>query len=257
LDHPSLDAPRLLAETFAASVEHYVELPSTNDQAKLRGATDPCPMPLLVVADRQTAGRGRGVNRWWSGPGSLTFSLLVPPERLPADRAVGPLVALAAGVAVVECLAPLAEPQELGLHWPNDIFAAGRKLGGILIEALANGRHVVGIGLNVNNRLDEAPGEIRAAAVSLAEIADRTFDLTGLLIDLLESLDRQLRLLCESPAQVAGRADALCLQRGRTLTLELTSRRITGRCLGIGIDGGLTLDTAEGPQSFHSGVVRQ
>ena len=86
-------------------------------------------LPLLVVADRQTAGRGRGANRWWTGPGALAFSLLVDGRTVGADRSRSPLVALAAAVAVVDTVAPLLPAHQVGIHWPNDVLVAERKAG--------------------------------------------------------------------------------------------------------------------------------
>ena len=72
-----MDINRILRETFVVEVEHHDELGSTNDRAMQRAKQGASRLPLLVIADRQTAGRGRGGNRWWTGPGSLAFSLLL------------------------------------------------------------------------------------------------------------------------------------------------------------------------------------
>lgn len=247
----------LLAETFVTIVERFAELGSTSDWAKARAAIDDCPLPMLVITDCQTAGRGRGANRWWSDGGSLTFSLAVGPELLPAERAHAPLIALASGVAVVNALAPFVAPQRLGLHWPNDVFVEQRKLGGILIEMLPNRRGVIGIGLNINNRLEDVPPEIRAATVSLGELTGKAHDTTAILVQLLKELERQLAELRSNPALVAGHADQFCLQHGQVLTLDTGQRLVSGRCLGIATDGCLKLETPEGPQSFASGVLRE
>src|SRR5438034_451345 len=101
------------------------------------------------------AGRGRGTNRWWSADGALTFSLVLeaPQERLPMSR--WPQVALVAGVAVCEALERMAPRAEMRVKWPNDVYLAGRKICGILSESVParRDRIVVGIGVNVNNRV--------------------------------------------------------------------------------------------------------
>ncbi len=120
-----------------------------NAQGRELRAQDLC--PSLLVAQRQTAGRGRLGRSWMSRPGaSLTFSLV-----LALDRPDWSGLSLAVGLAVAQALDPAAE--RIGLKWPNDLWlmdgpGQGRKLGGILIEALsAGGRRmaVIGIGLNV------------------------------------------------------------------------------------------------------------
>ena len=90
------------------------------------------------------------------------MSLLLGPDSLPPPgEGRAPLVALAAAVAVAETLAPLLPDHQVGLHWPNDVLAGRQKLAGILIEVLAGGRHMVGIGVNTNNTLADAPLELR------------------------------------------------------------------------------------------------
>ena len=71
-----MDINRILRETFVVEVEQHAELASTNDRAAQRAKQGAKKLPLLVISDRQTAGRGRGGNRWWTGAGSLAFSLL-------------------------------------------------------------------------------------------------------------------------------------------------------------------------------------
>jgi len=251
-----LDVDRVLQETFAARAEHYATLASTSDRAAQAAAEAPGPLPLLVVADEQTAGRGRGTHRWWTGRGSLAISLLIGPEQAatgPQGRS--PLVALATAVAVVETVAPRLPSRRVGIRWPNDVFAAGRKLAGILVEGLPDGRHVVGIGLNTNNTLAEGPPELRQIATTLLELTGEPHNQTEILIALLKHLEDTFRQLVSQPERIGERADELCLQRGETLSLQQGRRTITGLCAGIAPDGALLLDTAQGRRAFYSGVL--
>ena len=249
-----LDLDRTLRDTFVARAEHHPSLASTNDRAAELTARDG-PLPLLVVADRQTAGRGRGANRWWTGPGALAFSLLVDGRTIGAHDGRSPLVALAVAVAVVDAVAPLLPAQTLGIHWPNDVMAAGRKLAGILIEVLPDRRHVIGIGLNTNNSLTDAPAELQSTAVTLRDLGQATVDQTAILIELLKGLEEQFHHLCREPQSVAARADALCLQRGQTLTLQAAGRTVTGCCQGIAGDGRILLQTSGGTEAFFSATI--
>src|SRR5688572_15119912 len=101
---PTLDVKRILAETSARHVESHEELGSTNDRARELAADESLETPLLVIAERQTAGRGRGANRWWAGTGSLTFSLVLSAERWKLPAARWPTIALTAGLAVCEAV---------------------------------------------------------------------------------------------------------------------------------------------------------
>jgi BirA family transcriptional regulator, biotin operon repressor / biotin---[acetyl-CoA-carboxylase] ligase len=260
----SIDAVRVMRETSIARVEYHPTLDSTNDRAAKCAAQGMIELPLLVVADQQTAGRGRGASRWWTGPGSLAFSLMVDAQTVAAGESRSPLVALAAAVAVVDCVAPLLSAQQVGIHWPNDVHvrvaqpqagADDRKLAGILVEVLPDRRHVIGIGLNVNNTLADAPAELRDTAVTLRDLARREHDRTAVLIDLLRRLEGLFSQLREGPKEVAARADSLCLQRGQTLTLGWTDRKVTGVCRGIAADGGILLQTPGGVETFLSGTV--
>ena len=252
--HP-IDVDRLVDETFVAGVEHHRSVGSTNDLAKSRASEGPGRLPLLIVADEQTAGRGRGSNRWWTGDGSLALSLLVDGRRMGIDTGRSPLAALATAVAVVETAAPLLPDHTVGIHWPNDVMVAGRKLSGILVEVLAGRLHVVGIGLNTNNSMNDAPDELRHRATTMLDLTGRRVDHTEVLSSLLGNIDRMLGRLATTPEHVAGRADELCLQHGQMLTIRSGSRTTTGRFEAIAPDGALVLTTPGGRQTFHSGVL--
>jgi len=253
-DPGALDVDRLLRETFVAHVEHHALLTSTNDRAATL-ASGECRLPLLVVADEQTAGRGRGANRWWTGQRSLAMSLLAEAETVGAQQSPAPLVALATAVAVAETVAPRVRPHAVGIHWPNDVIAAGRKVAGILVEVLPDRRHVIGVGLNTNNRMADAPESLRPTAVTLRDLTGEVHDPTSILVELLRRLETRFVQLAAAPEHVAAIADQLCLQRGATLALRQGDRTVTGRCLGIAPDGALVLATAAGRRSFCCGTI--
>jgi BirA family biotin operon repressor/biotin-[acetyl-CoA-carboxylase] ligase len=144
---------------------------STNSDA-LDWAHDGAPEGALVVAEHQTAGRGRWGRSWFSEPGTgLLLSVVLRP-RLPAQR-LG-LLTTALGVACAEALQELTELQP-SIKWPNDVTIDGRKLAGILVETRVEAGHidvaVAGIGMNFH-RFDP-PAEIAARATSLADAMER------------------------------------------------------------------------------------
>jgi BirA family biotin operon repressor/biotin-[acetyl-CoA-carboxylase] ligase len=246
---------KILEKTFVADVEHHAAIASTNDRAIQCAALPGVKLPLLILADRQTAGRRRGSNRWWTGSGSLAFSLLLGPESAGAGRPRSPLVALAAGVAVVEAVAPLTPGHAIGIHWPNDVTLDGRKLAGILIEVLADGKLIIGIGINTNNTAADAPEEVRGRIVTLLDVTGREHDGAELLVAVLGQLQGQLALLSVAPETVAARTHELCLQRGKRLRITRGDQQIEGRCMGIAADGALMLEIDGRPQAVYSGVV--
>ncbi len=256
---PELETQRLLDTKFLARMEQYRTLDSTSDLAKRRAADGENRLPLLIVAEEQTAGRGRGANRWWTGPGSLACSLLLDVERFGIDRAVSPLVALGAALAVVETVVEMVGPRVtalgVGLHWPNDVYVDRRKLAGVLVETLSNRLYVVGLGVNTNNTAADAPQAIRPGLATLLDLTGARQDHTTFLAAWLVRFEKTLGRLGRWPESVAARADSLCLQHGRTLTIQSDSRSTTGVCRGIAADGALLLDTSSGRRKFHSGVV--
>lgn len=251
-----LDLERLLSETFLASAEQYAEITSTNDRARDLAGTA-ARLPCLIAADHQTAGRGRGGNRWWTDDGSLAFSLLLDAAAAGVRREHVGLVSLAAAAAIVKTVQPRASEHLVGLHWPNDVYVTHRKLAGILVEALPGNRLVIGIGLNANNRLASAPPEVRDLAIALCDLTGGLHDRTQLLIDLINQLRDELTTLAEDPDAIGEQADELCLQRGDWLTIDTGQETVEGRCFGIEADGALLLETATGPRRFYAGVLRR
>jgi BirA family transcriptional regulator, biotin operon repressor / biotin---[acetyl-CoA-carboxylase] ligase len=243
-----------MRETFIARCEHHTTVDSTSNLAKQYAADRPGDLPLLIVADHQTAGRGRASKRWWTGPGALAFSLLLDLRAWGTNSVASPLVSLATGLAVVRTVVPLIAGEPVGIHWPNDVFVAGRKLSGILVEVVPEGLCVVGIGLNTNNTIHDAPEDMRHRVATLRDLSGRVYDHTEILVALLGHFDALLRQLAAAPASIAAETDRLCLQRGQTLTLPWGRQTVTGLCLGVAPDGGLILDTPEGKRTFYSGA---
>jgi BirA family biotin operon repressor/biotin-[acetyl-CoA-carboxylase] ligase len=258
---------------IVARIEYHESIGSTSDRAMELGALDEAKLPLLVLAERQTAGRGRGANRWWSAEGALTFSLALeaPRDRLPPDR--WPQVALAAGVAVCEALEGQAPRAELRVKWPNDVYLAGGKVCGILCESIPgmNDRLVVGIGVNVNNKgqgsglsVQEenwgrgiANGGQRTTAASLLEYDDVQRELTAVLIDILDQFDRRWRELVEHQfAAVAAVYRMRCLLTSKTVKIEQAGgSTIIGVCRGIDEFGRLLVQTQGRETAVVSGTV--
>lgn len=250
-----VDLARLKDDTFLASVEHHVTVGSTNDRGKTLARAGGVDLPLLVLADQQTAGRGRGINRWWTGPGSLAFTLLVDtgPWNVPRERVS--LTALVAGISLVEAVTSRIAQSPVGLHWPNDVYVGDRKLAGILVEIPTENRLVVGVGVNTNCRLADAPTELHERVATMFDLTGKFQDHTSLLVDWLRGWENWIRLLSSRGEVIGSRADAMCLQRGRTLQIRLGTELHRGRCLGIAPGGALRLETSAGIREFHSGTI--
>jgi BirA family biotin operon repressor/biotin-[acetyl-CoA-carboxylase] ligase len=253
---------KILENSFVAAVEHYESIASTNDRALAAAKEADVRLPLLIVADSQTAGRGRGSNRWWTGPGSLAFSLLMGRTERRGDtetRGKVPrppvLTSLAVGVALVDALAPFVPGREIGIHWPNDVMLDGRKLAGVLIEVHADGKQVIGVGINTNNTAADAPSDVRPRVATLRDATRETYDSTELLISLLKPLKERLAELVAKPEQITARTNELCLQRGKQVGVTRGVSSIKGRCLGISALGELIVEQDGLRHAISSGTV--
>ncbi len=251
------EAQRIGTETFIGTLEIHDELPSTNNRALELAERQDLELPALIVADRQTAGRGRGENAWWSAEGALTFSLIldaggcgIAPERWPQ-------VSLTTGLAVCEALDALVPQANLKLKWPNDVMLGGKKLCGILSEIPSSlkGRIVVGIGINVNNSLEDAPPAVRDVAVSLRDATGARHDGLDVLIRVLQHLELEFARLSESSMSLSKRFRERCWLNGREVSIENGFAAVQGLCGGIDDEGALLVQTPLGLERVLSGTV--
>jgi BirA family transcriptional regulator, biotin operon repressor / biotin---[acetyl-CoA-carboxylase] ligase len=247
---------------LARTVVDREELESTNDMARSLLQSGLSQLPLLVRARRQTHGRGRGENAWWSDAGSLTFTLGLDPTAHGLVLAHEPRLALAAAVAVVDAVAPFVpQGKSLGIRWPNDVEVGGRKLGGVLPERVdaPNGpRILIGIGLNVMTRIDDAPAEIRRMAASLADDAspiDLDPNVDGVLAAVLAGLESVLPRLANDDPMLAQHWASLDLLLGRPIRIDLGPRVVEGVGAGIDEAGALLVDVGSETLRLFGGRV--
>ncbi|WP_297467211.1 biotin--[acetyl-CoA-carboxylase] ligase, partial [Thermococcus sp.] len=159
-------------------VIRFTEVNSTNDYA--REIAEEVPEGTVVVAKRQTSGRGRNGRNWASPEGGLWMTAILKPMASPEHV---PKLVFVGALAVVDTLAKYGIPAEL--KWPNDVLVDGKKIAGILSECKLHHFALLGIGLNVNN---DIPEELKGTAVSIK-------DLLGREVNLDEVLQRVLRAL--------------------------------------------------------------
>ncbi len=144
-----------------ATAEFHARVASTNDRARVLAA-EGAPRPVVVVADRQSAGRGRRGRRWVSDtPLGLWFTVVADPV---AGGAAG--LPLRVGLGVARGLESLVPEVRVEVRWPNDLLVGGEKLGGVLCEE-TGGAVLAGIGLNLNHAHDDLPGGLETAATSV------------------------------------------------------------------------------------------
>ena len=237
--------PRELPAGYALS--HLTETDSTNAEA-MRTALKGERGPLWILADRQTAGRGRDGRAWTSLAGNLHASLLFSPS-CSVQHAAG--LALVAGVAAIDAIRAAktgTSPPALRLKWPNDILIGSAKVGGILIESTTHGSRdrltvVIGVGIN----LATAPPDLAGFATSLA--AHGLALSAGEALSLLaEAMDTWLKVWDEGAG--FDRVRAAWLERagplGEPLSVHGAAGPIEGRFAGLDPDGALLITGSDG-----------
>lgn len=256
MDQRSLEA--CLADLPLPDWRYFASLASTNDEA-LRWAEDGAPELALVIADEQTAGRGRAGRRWVTAPGSsLAFSLIFHPPQcepplLPRYTALG-------AVAVCSALSGryALEPK---IKWPNDVLLADCKVGGVLAEAHWDGERlkavILGIGINV------APDSVREAVLPRqalnfpAACVEAVFGRKVHRQELLHETLRQViywrerlessEFLQEWESRLALRGEWVRLSQGEGLRGGPQPKTVSeGQVLGLAPDGSLKLLTRSG-----------
>lgn len=236
-------------------VHHVALTASTMEEAARRRGEGAGPR-TVVVAEAQSAGRGREGRPFVSPPGGLYASLLVGVGPLDVP---GPVVA-ASALAVAEALEETAGVRA-ALKWPNDVWIGGRKVGGILLESAGGTRPLVTVGVGVNVRAVPAdlPPDVRAGLTALDAEAGRAVPLEALLSALLARMDRRLADL-RAPASRTALATAwsgrLALKGERVSWTESGARR-TGRFLDALLDEGLeVVDDALGHRRVRAEHVQ-
>ena len=253
-DRPPIDADAAARPGWR--VEVVAATPSTNADVAARARLGERP-GLVLVAEHQTAGRGRLARSWVTPPGAaLTLSLLVAPEEVPLDR--WPWLPLLTGLAVADGVRR-AVGVEASLKWPNDVLVADAKLAGILVErlerpaAVGGPAAVVGVGINVSTTRDELPVP---TATSLALAGARSLDRTRLLGEVLGCFaERYGDWRARGGGGLRASYAAACATIGRAVRVELPGGSLRGRAVGVDDDGRLRVDDGERVHVVGAGDV--
>jgi BirA family biotin operon repressor/biotin-[acetyl-CoA-carboxylase] ligase len=201
---PSLVRPELGENQIGHRIVHYFRTDSTNDVA-LNLAAQGEAHGTVILAEEQTAGRGRLGRSWYSEKSSGIYASII--LRPPLAPAAAPVLTLMAGVAAQRAVSTVTG-LPVDIRWPNDLLLNGKKVCGILTEMSAelDRLHavVLGIGLNVNHR--EMPAELREIATSLRMEGRKPYSRAQILVALLKELERKYRLLLDEGSVAVTRA---------------------------------------------------
>lgn len=209
----------------------YKSTSSTNDIAAQYADGGEKNDGLVVLADQQTAGRGRRASKWLSQTGkSILCSILL------RDTGTSPgIIAIVSAVAAAEAISKCgcADSQ---IKWPNDIFLAGRKVAGILIDGIVRAGqkfYVIGIGINCHQMREDFIGELQDTATSIDIQIGNACDRNKIAAELLAYLEYYLTVASDNPADIIEKWQSRNMLLGKKITVEHNGEKFTGNCIGI------------------------
>ncbi len=239
-----------LSSLVLGPVRYFTSLGSTNDEART-WAEENAPDLSLVIADEQTAGRGRFDRHWVTRPGAaLAFSLITLPT--PQEEANLACLAPWGAIAVAQALEQVAQ-LPTAIKWPNDVLIRRRKVCGILVEPIWSGQSlqatVTGIGVNIRPEAVPPASETRFPATSVDAEAGYSVDRWEVLRSILRSMI-EWRTLIGTPkffqawnARLAFKRERVLLSSGYDPGLDRE-----GILQGVGLDGSLRLESEDGSE---------
>ncbi|MGB8325200.1 MAG: biotin--[acetyl-CoA-carboxylase] ligase [Candidatus Acidiferrum sp.] len=244
---PDLLRKRMKGKLFGKRVYHFFKTDSTNRVAMELGYAGE-PEGSVILAEEQTAGRGRSGRSWHSERGAgLYVTLLLRPRLSPVQA---PLLTMLAGLSAHSAI-QAQTGLSAELKWPNDLLMDGKKVGGILTEMHAEPTQVrfviVGIGINTNQ--EKFPHDIASVATSLRKESGRTHSRLELLVRLLNEFESDYnRFLHEGARYVVDRFERVSsFASGKRVRVETGFETYFGTTAGLTSDGLLQVKREEGP----------
>ena len=224
------DLERLRTQCPGRSIDHYSTIGSTMHAAAGR------PIGTVILADEQTAGKGRHGHSWHSAPGDgIYFSIVLRPV---------PLLTLALGLAAAEAITA-ATGVACDLRWPNDLMLNGKKAAGILVE-LVDGVAIAGIGINVNH--SDFPEELAALATSLRLCTARDIDRTTILLALIPAVEKWAAQDSETILRRFTQASSYV--SGKRVIVDQPNGRVEGTTSGLDSSGYLVVRKDDGTDAL-------
>lgn len=247
---PKTDDSTPIKRGCGLKIIQFKRIASTNTKAKTlaeKGAED----WTVVTSEVQTQGRGRSGRTWESPKGGLWFSLIIRP-RITIDRI--PLLQFWAANALRRGV-----EETFGVHpevkWPNDLVVDRKKIAGILIETKISGRRpeyaIIGVGLNVNL----APKELPTGASSIFLFKKRKFSLDKTLDSILTIFEDHYETLKDEELVVADWWEH-CAHRLKPVVVDADKGKVSGKCVGLGPDGSIIIQTDHGRVAVPDGTLR-
>lgn len=256
-----------------ADIEWFEEIDSTNDYVRRMVEQRKLFPPLTIAARKQTAGRGRGENRWWSPDGCLMFTTLLDSGNYARDVSQLPQAALVVGVAIADLLSQYIDAADVQLKWPNDVYVRGRKIAGILVEGIQGTAEdqpafrfgatsqagglwwIVGVGLNLAIDWGLAPTDVQQRATCVATESGITFHGEEFLPNVVSRIHHFLQCWQAEPATIFAAFRQRCYLRDKFVEVQQGVVQYRGMCQGVDDSGRLLLATETGTKPISSGSI--
>lgn len=237
-----------LTTNFIGRQIHYQESVESTQRIAHKLASEEAPEGTVVIAEEQTSGRGR-MNRQWHSPKytGVWMSLIIRPN-IPLIKA--PQLTLLSAVAIVQAVEEITGlyPQ---IKWPNDILVNGKKVTGILTELQAEADQIhsiiIGIGINVNQKKDDFPEELREKASSLLIESGKLISRSTLIRNVFKHFEKLYKLYLDQgflPIKLLWEGCAISI--GKKIKARTLSAVLVGKALGITDEGVLMLEDGDG-----------
>lgn len=243
----------LSTQYIGRNLQYYNSLQSTNTKAfelvlkNVKNGT-------VVLTDKQTSGRGRQSNNWFSLPKkSLTFSIILYPDCSINDINKYSIIT---GLAVSEVLIELnIKPQ---LKWPNDILINGKKVGGILCESKLSVESikslVIGIGLNVNENIEDFPKSLKSTSTTLCSESGKQYKLEIVLADILNKFEYRMSTIDDFENQIID-WEMSSPHLNKEVSFNYNNQIISGIFKGLTLDGEAILAVDGKEKTYNSGII--
>jgi len=241
---------KLTTGFIGQSIKYFPKLDSTNTKA-WELISENAKNGTVVITDNQTSGRGRQANKWMSISGkSLTFSIILYPNVLPNQIN---LYSLIAGLAITDCL--IEYNIHAKLKWPNDILINSKKVGGILCKSKISGgvikSIVIGIGLNVNEKITELPEELHNQATSLFIDSGKELQLEALLANIINKLENRIQNIDKTLTDWKKH----CSHLNQEVTFHTGNKIVNGIFKGLSLAGQAIITINNKKVKFDSGEI--
>jgi BirA family transcriptional regulator, biotin operon repressor / biotin---[acetyl-CoA-carboxylase] ligase len=256
-DHPYRAIERPTPGTIGWRIHYHEDVSSTQDIAAQLAAAG-AEHGTVVIAETQSAGRGRMGRRWHSPPGANLYTTIILRPKLALAEVAR--LSLVAGVAAAEALETVAAGI-VALKWPNDVWLNGKKAGGMIAEAVSDANQklacvLLGIGLNLNLAAAELPEELRRHATSVLIETGRRSDRAALAATLFNRLDnRYMEFEVRGFDAMRPVWESYSALTGKRVTVVNGAARETGVVSGIDASGALLLQVGAATRRILAGDV--